>query len=711
VLADLHRPVVITSTAARVGVHGMGGIGKSVLASVLARDFAVRRAFPDGVVWVAVGQNPTLVTLQRRLAQALGDPGRFESEFEGKAVLGKLLADQAVLVVLDDVWDPSHVHAFDVLGPRSRAAITTRDAALITALDATPHQVQLMAEPEALALLAHWAGCAEKALPPVAHAVMTQCGRLPLALAICGAMVRDGTPWADLLAALREADLEFLEHPHGNVLKSIKVSIDALAEDQKQRFAELSVFPPDETIPEAAVATLWAHTGGLADRNARKLLTLLERRSLVNLDAAPAHAVDGGRTEASRRIGLHDLLYDYATRLAGDPAPRHNQVLDAYDKRCPDGWPTGPDDGYFFTHLRRHLVAAGRGAELPALLLGGRWLEAKAEHGLVFDLPLDFDAARGQGVADPAQRLNLNLLDEAFRRDIHLIARHPELLFPCVWNHGWWYDCPDAAAHYDPPPGGWPPEGPPWLRPEHERLATLLENWRTARQRWSRCPRWIRSLRPPVFALCGAPRPVFRGHEGWVNSVAFDPQGGRIVRGSDDEMVRVWDASSGRELACLRGHEDAVTSVAFDPQGGRIVSGSDDKTVRVWDASSGRELTCLRGHEDPVTSVAFDPQGGRIVSRSSDKTVRVWDAASGACFEVIPGTGDVMAIAAGAVAYPWRAVSRGQETVIERASDGQAVAWFPAALETRATHPTGRVWAGSVGNHLYLIRLEGPEEE
>ena len=56
---------------------------------------------------------------------------------------------------------------------------------------------------------------------------------------------------------IREADLEFLEHPHGNVLKSIKVSIDALADDEKRRFAELSVFPPDETIPEAAVETLW----------------------------------------------------------------------------------------------------------------------------------------------------------------------------------------------------------------------------------------------------------------------------------------------------------------------------------------------------------------------------------------------------------------------------------------------------------------------
>jgi hypothetical protein len=109
--------------------------------------------------------------------------------------------------------------------------------------------------------------------------------------------------------------------------------------------------------------------------------------------------------------------------------------------------------------------------------------------------------------------------------------------------------------------------------------------------------------------------------------------------------------------------------------------------------------------------VAFDAAGRRIVSGSRDNTVRVWDAERGVCLEVILGTGDAAAIAAGAASYPWRARRRGLETVIERASDGQAVALFPAALGHIATHPSGRVWAGSAGNHLYLIRLEGPEEE
>jgi NB-ARC domain-containing protein len=278
VLADLHRPVVITGTAARTGIHGMGGIGKSVLAAALARDHEVRRAFADGVLWVGIGQQPTLVTLQRRVAQALGDPGHFDNEPQGKGKLHELLEHKAVLLVLDDVWDPTHAEAFDVLGPRCRAVITTRDAALITSLGGTSHQVQLLTEAEALALLAQWAECPEDALPTLAREVMSECGRLPLALSICGAMRRHGTSWSDILAALREADRELLDHPHGNILKSIKVSIDALAPDQARRFAELAVFPPDEAVPEATVATLWSHTGPMKEREARRLLSTTRMR-------------------------------------------------------------------------------------------------------------------------------------------------------------------------------------------------------------------------------------------------------------------------------------------------------------------------------------------------------------------------------------------------------------------------------------------------
>ncbi|KAG1864608.1 WD40-repeat-containing domain protein, partial [Suillus tomentosus] len=72
-----------------------------------------------------------------------------------------------------------------------------------------------------------------------------------------------------------------------------------------------------------------------------------------------------------------------------------------------------------------------------------------------------------------------------------------------------------------------------------------------------------------------------------------------------------------------------VYSVSFSPDGTRIVSGSSDDTVRVWDAATGLPLgEPFRGHTDSVWSVSFSPDGTRIVSGSNDSTVRVWDAAT-----------------------------------------------------------------------------------
>ena len=240
----------ITGSTKRVGLHGMGGIGKSFLANLLAHDRQVRESFPDGIVWVSLGASPEIRKHMVEVHRAFGCDGAIENEPEGKQKLVELLKDKAVLLVLDDAWHRPDVDFFDVLGPRCRALVTTRDAGLIRSINGVIHSVELLSNDEAVRLLTVSADLERSALPAEALEVLAQCGRLPLAVALAGSRVRAGISWTDLRDALREHELEFLEDTqatnpqHINLWRMIEVSVATLANDVQHRFAELAVLCP-----------------------------------------------------------------------------------------------------------------------------------------------------------------------------------------------------------------------------------------------------------------------------------------------------------------------------------------------------------------------------------------------------------------------------------------------------------------------------------
>ena len=73
------------------------------------------------------------------------------------------------------------------------------------------------------------------------------------------------------------------------------------------------------------------------------------------------------------------------------------------------------------------------------------------------------------------------------------------------------------------------------------------------------------------------------------------------------------------EMKPLLGHTGIVKSVCFSKDGKKIVSGSKDSSIRIWNAETGEQLEIkLKGHSDEVYSVCFSPDGKKIVSGSED---------------------------------------------------------------------------------------------
>jgi WD40 repeat protein len=137
---------------------------------------------------------------------------------------------------------------------------------------------------------------------------------------------------------------------------------------------------------------------------------------------------------------------------------------------------------------------------------------------------------------------------------------------------------------------------------------------------------------------------VIDAHLYGVTSAVLSPDGSRVLTtGIDDQFqastARVWDATTGAQLAVLQGtrasgttfSSTAFSSAAFSPDGQRLVTASLDGTARIWDATTGAQQLVIRaGHGDPayVFSASFSPDGAHIVT-GEQKDASIWDATDG----------------------------------------------------------------------------------
>jgi len=130
------------------------------------------------------------------------------------------------------------------------------------------------------------------------------------------------------------------------------------------------------------------------------------------------------------------------------------------------------------------------------------------------------------------------------------------------------------------------------------------------------------ALPPGALARLGTLR---LRHGGQVYAVAYSPDGKILASGARDKVIRLWDATTRKELRQLHGHQNGIMAIAFSPEGKRLISASEDKTLRLWDVATGTAIGQFQGHEAAVTAVVMHSDGKTIISAGLDKTIRFWE--------------------------------------------------------------------------------------
>lgn len=350
---------------------------------------------------------------------------------------------------------------------------------------------------------------------------------------------------------------------------------------------------------EPITETQLANFTGIHQRQVKRNLTVIDQYLDVLEDA------EGSKTYRLFHQSLRDYLLDKARSdlFWCDAQEEHACIADHYFDLYQDKW--SDCALYGLRYLPVHIAGAGQTEGLQDLLLNFDWMWAKLRATDINVLIADYGFALSEK-SSLHQDHTLGLVHEALRLSSHVLSHDKTQLSGQLLGR---------LGTFDAQP-----------------IQYLLFQARIIQT-----SPWLYPMFPTLTPPGGPLLRTLTGHTRTINAVTLTLDGRRVVSGSDDGTLKVWDVESGIELYTLIGHSNKVKAVAMTPDGRRVVSGSTDQTLKVWDIVSGTELTTLRGHTDEVAAVAVTADGRCAVSGSDDRTLKVWDLESGAELRTLTG--------------------------------------------------------------------------
>jgi hypothetical protein len=261
----LGAKVKTTSVAqATTIIRGWPGAGKSTIASALAFDPDIARAFPDGVLWVSLGQEPNILSEMASWGIALGrDEILKTNSIQGtQNLLASALRNKRMLLIVDDVWQSEHAIPFNVGGPGCKTLVTTRLNDVARELAPDPENIYLLpflTDESAMEFMSILAPSVVQAYHDDVLLLVHELEGHPLALQVAGRLLQSKAStgfsiWGFIDEIRKDAELfgeeappdraELVKDMTPQIAALIQKSIDSLDDFTRVCYAQLGVFAP-----------------------------------------------------------------------------------------------------------------------------------------------------------------------------------------------------------------------------------------------------------------------------------------------------------------------------------------------------------------------------------------------------------------------------------------------------------------------------------
>ncbi|XP_057866628.2 putative disease resistance protein At5g47280 isoform X1 [Cryptomeria japonica] len=341
--AGLEKPVeelkelLFQSEVSVVGVHCMGGGGKTTLASAICNDPHIKGYFGN-VHFITVTQFPNLQGIIETMWEKI--VGRKKPEFQNvedaRIQLKQQLFTQSkrTLMILDDVWSRAHLEKLLFEAPGYKTVVTTRDSSTIPQNTCTRlYQLSLLGHEDALSLFC-FSAFGQTSISSAADAnlvmeVQAECKGLPLALKVIGSSL-NGEPhgtWLNAKNKLSQGQSISSYHKEG-LFRCLETSIDFLEDVGRECFLDLALFPENKKICADALLDIWVYIRKLKWQDAFIILLELASKNLLNLISSPGSQATISYGNASELyFSQHDVMRDLAIYLGSQNSIVHRKRL------------------------------------------------------------------------------------------------------------------------------------------------------------------------------------------------------------------------------------------------------------------------------------------------------------------------------------------------------------------------------------------------